>query len=166
MGEGEHSPGPEDQRFVIRPNRSLSWRGAKRYFGLQALASAAVALPLAWLGAWLILPFTAVALVAVAVSFYLVLLRTNRIEVVWLTENQVAVERGRRGPEERTEFPRSWVQVVLEPAEKRLGTNHLFLRAYGRQTEIGAFLTNEERERLARDLARAIRSGPTGGGPR
>ncbi|MFA9459328.1 DUF2244 domain-containing protein [Thiohalorhabdus methylotrophus] len=162
MVEEEQCPDSEDRQFVIRPNCSLSWQGAKRYLALQALACGIAALPLAWIGAWLVLPFAVVALVAVAVSFYLVLLRANRIEVVWLTEDQVAVERGLRGPEERTEFPRNWVQVVLEPAERRLGANHLYLRAYGRQTEIGAFLTNEEREHLADALGRAVRRGQTG----
>ncbi|HKJ87974.1 MAG TPA: DUF2244 domain-containing protein, partial [Gammaproteobacteria bacterium] len=104
MVEEEHGPDPEDRQFVIRPNCSLSWQGAKRYLVLQAIACGIVAFPLTWVGAWLVLPFTGIALVAVAVSFYLVLLRANRIEVVWLTGNKVAVERGRRGPEERTEF--------------------------------------------------------------
>ena len=152
MVEEEHCPDSEDRQFVIRPNCSLSWRGAKRYLGLQAVACGIAALPLVWIGAWLVLPFTAVALVAVAASFYFVLLRANRIEVVRLTPEQVAVERGRRGPEERTEFPRNWVRVVLEPRERRLGNNRLYLRAHGRQTEIGAFLTEEERERLATEL--------------
>jgi len=155
--EEEIGPDREDRQFVIRPNCSLSWQGAKQYLVLQAIGCGLAAVPLTLVGAWVVLPFAGIALMAVAVSFYLVLLRANRIEVVWLTGGTVAVERGRRGPEERTEFPRSWVQVVLEPAEHRLGTNHLFLRAHGRQTEIGAFLTDEEREHLAQELARAVR---------
>ena len=110
-------------------------------------------------GLWLVLPFAGAELLAVAAAFYLVLIRLQRIEVVSLRGEEVTVERGRKGPEEQTAFPRAWAQVVLEEPPRGLGASHLFLRSHGRQTELGAGLSNEEREHLGEALVRALDRG-------
>ena len=148
-----------DCEFVIRPNCSLSWQGAKRYLLLQTLVVLLAAAPMVWLGGWLVLPFAGVELLGLTGAFYWVLLRANRIEVVSIEGERVLVRRGRRGPEEEVAFPRGWVQVVFDKAATGLDKNRLFLRAYGRLTEVGAALTSEEKDHFAEELARALDRG-------
>jgi uncharacterized membrane protein len=159
VGSVEQAEQDGDWQFVIRPNCSLGWRGAKRYLALQSAVVLLAAAPMVWMGGWLILPFAGLELLALTAAFYWVLLRSHRIEVVTLAGDQLRIERGRRGPEQRTEFPRAWVQVVLQEGAAELDRSHLLLRAHGRQAEVGADLTNEEKARLAEELTRAIGRG-------
>ena len=144
---------------MIRPNSSLTWRAAKRYLWLQGAVVLLAALPMVWMGGWPVLPFDGLELAALTAAFYLVLLRTHRIEVVTVDAERVAVERGRNRPEERGELPRAWTRVVLERPEGALGVCRLFLSAHGRRLEVGASLTPPEKEYLARELAGALGPG-------
>ena len=159
MGSVEQVRQDGDSQFVIRPNCSLGWGGAKRYLALQTAVVLLAAAPMVWMGGWLVLPFAGAELLALTGAFYWVLLRLNRIEVVALEGDRVVVQRGRRGPEERVEMPRAWARVVLEEGRAELDKDHLFLRASGRQTEVGAALTNQEKARLGEDLTRALNEG-------
>lgn len=159
MGSVEQVQQDGDRQFVIRPNCSLGWRGAKRYLALQSVVVLLAAAPMVWMGGWLVLPFAGVELLALTGAFYWVLLRLNRIEVVVMEGDRVVVQRGRRGPEERVELPRAWARVVLEKGRAELDQDRLFLRAHGRQTEVGAALTNQEKARLGEELTRALGRG-------
>lgn len=148
-----------DHEFVIRPNCSLSWKGAKRYLALQTAVVLLAAAPMVWMGGWLVLPFAGAELLALTAAFYWVLLRAHRIEVVTIQGDRVWVRRGRREPEEEVAFPRGWAQVVLNGATSGLDRSRLFLQAYGRPTEIGAALTSTEKEHFAQELTRALGRG-------
>ena len=159
MGSVEQAEQDGDWQFVIRPNCSLGWQGAKRYLALQSAVVLLAAAPMVWMGGWLVLPFAGAELLALTGAFYWVLLRSQRIEVVSLEGDRLLIQRGRRGPEEREAFPRAWARVDLEKGPAELDRSHLFIRAHGRQTEVGTDLTNEEKARLAEELTRALREG-------
>ena len=159
MGSVEQAEQDGDRQFVIRPNCSLGWRGAKRYLALQSAVVLLAAAPMAWMGGWPVLPFAGAELIALTAAFYWVLLRTHRLEVLTLDGERLLIQRGRRGPEEGSEFPRAWARVVLQEGRAELDKSHLFIRAHGRQTEVGAELTNEEKARLAEELTRALGRG-------
>jgi len=166
VGSVEHEERDGDWQFVIRPNCSLGWQGAKRYLALQSAVVLLAAAPMVWMGGWLVLPFAGAELLALTAAFYWVLLRSQRIEVVSLEGERVVIERGRRGPEHRAELPRAWARVVLQEGRAELDKSHLFIRAHGRQVEVGEELTNEEKARLAEELTRALGEGrPHGRAP-
>ncbi len=148
-----------DHEFVIRPNCSLSWKGAKRYLALQSGVVLLAMTPLVWMGAWLVLPIAGIELIVLTAAFYWVLLQAHRIEVVTIEGKQVLVRRGRRAPEEEATYPRGWVQVVLKQATTGPEKSRLFLRAYGQATEVAAALTNSEKERFAEELTQALDRG-------
>lgn len=159
MASVERSEDGGDHEFVIRPNCSLSWKGAKRYLALQTTVVLLAAAPMVWMGGWLVIPFAGAELLALTGAFYWVLLRAHRIEVVTVEGDRVWIRRGRREPEEEVAYPRGWAQVVLHKAASGLDRSRLFLQAYGRPTEIGAALTSTEKERFAEELARALGRG-------
>ena len=159
MGSVEQAGQDGDQEFVIRPNCSLGWKGAKRYLLLQSVVVLLAAAPMVWMGGWPVLPFAGAELLALTAAFYWVLLRAHRLEVLTLEGERLLIQRGRRGPEERREFPRAWAQVVLQQGRAELDKSHLFIRAHGDQEEVGRDLTNDEKARLAEELTRALGRG-------
>ncbi|MCB1796165.1 MAG: DUF2244 domain-containing protein, partial [Candidatus Competibacteraceae bacterium] len=58
--------------YVLRPNRSLSWRQNLGVFGGLCLVTLMLVLPLVSMGFWLVLPFAGLELLAVGIGLYFV----------------------------------------------------------------------------------------------
>jgi uncharacterized membrane protein len=144
-------------RIIVRPNRSLTWRGNLMFLGLIAAISLAIASGFALLGFWIVLPFAGLELVALAVGLYAVGHRLSRCEVITVEGATVEVETGYRYPQERNRFLRSWVTVEREAQ----GRHHsrLLLRSHGKEIELGACLTEDEKGALERELRRLLQLG-------
>ncbi|MCP5149933.1 MAG: DUF2244 domain-containing protein [Ectothiorhodospiraceae bacterium] len=145
-------------RFIIRPNRSLTWRQCKLFFVLMAVVMGAVATPFALAGYWPVLPFAGLELGALGLCLWLSAAGANDREVVEVDERRVSVERGRRDLRRVWEADRAWVQVTLEHPRGTWYPSRLALRSHGREVALGAFLNEEERRALAGDLRRALSS--------
>jgi len=147
-------------RIVIRPNRSLTWRQAQLFFASIALVSLGIATWLAVLGFWPVLPFAGAELALLAGALYACALRTHSAEVVSVDGSTVAVEKGRRAPEQRWEFPRAWTRVRLLRSAARWYPSRLVVGSHGRTVTVGEFLNEEERRHLAGYLRSAIEAAP------
>jgi len=108
------------------------------------------------LGLSLVLPFSGLEVIGLGAGFYLCLTRGEHQEVVSINKEQVVVERGRLKPIQRYEFQRHWVRVVMERAPSAWYPSCLKLRSHGREVEVGAFLNEDDRQRLARELSHAL----------
>ena len=146
----------QDRRFVIRPNRSISWRGTKRLFLAMVLLSMVIALSFGAVGFWPVIPFAGIELLALGTALYLCARRCHWSEVVSVRRYCVEVEKGRHRPEERWLFPRVWANVVLLHPCYQQHPSRLVIRSHGREVELGAFLNEWERRALAKDLRQAI----------
>ena len=144
--------GHAECRFVLRPNRSLSWQGSLIFFFSLCLVSGIIAIGLALLGYWLVLPFTGLELLALGISLYVVARRCYQCEVICITGDAVPIEKGIEHPQERWTFSRIWARVVLERYPTSWYPSRLLIRSHGRAVEIGRFLNEEERQRLAGEL--------------
>jgi len=158
MTQGQDSPHPEHERrqFVIRPNRSLSERGNLVFYLIMVFVSFGIAMPIAVMGYWVVLPFAGLEMLALGGALYLSSRDTSRCEVVLIEGDRLTVVAGRNRPQYRTELNRHWTQVLLREPRARGHRTHLVLRAHGREVEIGAFLNNRERRQLARALQHAV----------
>ena len=151
-------------RFVLRPNRSLSWRGALIFFFSLLLLSACIAGGLTVLGFWLVLPFAGLEMLALGTGLYVVACRCYECEVISISDDAIRIEKGRRYPRQRWILGRGWAYVVLERCPKAWYPSRLLIRSHGRAVEVGRFLHEEERQRLATELSRSLRhaiSGPS-----
>ena len=83
-----------DHTLVLRPNLSLSWRQAKVFLVVVAVALAGLASGFAVIGLWPVLPLAGAEWLALASAFYLVQRRGHRMEVVSVRGGRVAVEKG------------------------------------------------------------------------
>jgi uncharacterized membrane protein len=141
---------------VIRPNCSLSWEGALKVYLVIAACCLGIALAFAVHGFWTVLPFAGFEVVVLGAAFYLCLSRGQIREVVTVNADIVIVEKGRRQPREHWECPRVFARVILEPSPIAWYPSRLAVASGGQRVEIGRFLNEEERCKLAEDLEGVI----------
>ena len=144
-------------RFVLRPNRSLTWPRAKLVLLMLGVVPLGVSAALAWRGMWPVLPFAGAELLALWLAFYVCARRGDRLEVVTVDEDAVAIEKGRSYPQEMWNVPRAWAEVKLQPARHAGHPSRLLLRSHGHAVGLGDFLTEDERTSFAGELRDALR---------
>jgi uncharacterized membrane protein len=154
----EWFPSEKDEiRLHAWPHRSLTQRGFVWFLGCTAVL---IALPLlAILGSpvlWALLPF----LVAAVAAIWLALRKNGHdrdiVEELVLTPTRVSLTRhGPRGRRQDWEANPHWVRVTLHETGGPV-PNYLTLKAKGREVELGAFLSEEERIALRGELAAAL----------
>ena len=141
----------------LTPNRSLTPEGFVLFIGLTC--GLALIPMVAMLGTpvlWAILPFFGLAVG----GLWLAIARSNAdgrlTEELQLWSDRIALVRHNpRGPDQRWEANPFWVRVRLL-AEGGPVENYLTLRGAGREVELGAFLSPQEREELSEALLRAL----------
>lgn len=150
----EHDDGAE---LHLWPYRSLPRLGFVWFIGGTA---ALISLPLfAALGTvvlWGLLPFLGAAVAGI----WWALSRSYRdgalTEALTLAPDRISlIRRAPDGSEQRWEANPYWVAVRLYPAGGRV-PHYLTLKGEGREVELGAFLTEEERVALAEDLRQRL----------
>lgn len=147
-------------RFVLRPQRSATWRQNLMLLG----AIAALALPLAvgWsiVGFWLILPLCILHLGLVLAAFWVSSRSLLAREVVTIEPERIVIEAGHRRPERVFELGRYWAQVSLRRGGRRSQRRQLVIRCRELAVECGRFLNEEEREMLWHELRRILDTVP------
>lgn len=156
----EWLPSNDDEaRLHLWPHRSLSQRGFVWFLGLTA---ALIAVPLVGiLGSpvvWALLPF----LLATLAAIWFALRKNGRdrdiLEDLRLTPAQVTLSRHGPGRHRRDWSANPhWLRVTLHESGGPV-PNYLTLKGENREVELGAFLSEDERIALYRDLqARVVR---------
>jgi uncharacterized membrane protein len=143
-------------RIVIAPNCSLSVRGALIFYGSLCGVSFGIAGFMAFIGFWPVLPFAGLEMALLGWALKATLARRFHCQTITVTETDVSVESRYRTHYAQVVFPRHWAQVKLRRPASRLHPSRLTIESHGRQCELGAFLTEEERRGLARELQRLI----------
>lgn len=156
MVDVQSNAGERQYRFILRPNHSLSWRGSLVFFGSLLLISSAISITFAFLGFWPVVPFAGLEMLALGVCLYLVACRCHECEVISINGDSIRIEKGRGYPRQQWTFGRLWARVVLERCPKAWYPSRLLIRSHGRTVEVGRFLHEEERQRLAAELTRSL----------
>lgn len=147
---------PQALRIEIRPNCSLTVRGARAFFFGACIAPFGVGGFLALKGFWPILPFAGLEMVVLAWALKASLERRFHSQTIIVSEGEVSIESRERERCARVVFPRHWAQVKLRRPAASLHPSRLTIESHGRQCELGSFLTEEERRGLALRLKRLI----------
>lgn len=146
-------PEADRQRLHLWPHRSLTQRGFVWFVGGTA---ALIAVPLVGvLGSpvvWALLPF----LLGTIWAIWFALRKNGRdrdiVEDLILSPDHITLTRhGPRGQRQDWEANPYWLRVTLHPTGGPV-PNYLTLKGEGREVELGAFLSEEERIALSRDL--------------
>jgi uncharacterized membrane protein len=140
----------------IRPNCSLTVRGARLFFASACVVPFGMGGFLALKGFWPILPFAGLEIALLAWALRVSLERRFHAQTITVTESDVSIESRTSSRRERVVFPRHWAQVKLRRPASRLHPSRLTIESHGRECELGSFLTEAERRGLARQLQRLI----------
>ena len=141
-----------EQRIELAPNCSLKVAGAVLFFGSICLFSLIFSLIFVFHGFWPVLPFWALEMLGLGAGLHASMRRAKYTQTVLITDSRISlVTRSRRGAEKQ-EFARHWAKVRLRSPQRRHGTSQLTIESHGRAYEVGSFLTEEDRCRLAERL--------------
>jgi len=145
--------------FVLRRNCSLSPRGLMAVFGSLVVLSLAFGVGFAALGAWLILPFAGVELLALAAAFVVYGVHAADGERVRVAGDLLTVEVTDGRTLEVHEFPARWVRLVRREDQPGAGLARgwrLLLVCRGRALEVGRHLSVHRRTGFEQDLRVAL----------
>ncbi len=141
--------------MVSRRHDSLGSRWRWSLFASLCCVSLGLGLGFAAVGAWLVLPYSALEMAVLFLAFRWIERHAGDWERVSVCGDRVIVERERAGARMRQEFNRYWARVEVEAG----GLNRrprLKLRFAGREVPFGDELPAGERQSVARELHRAL----------
>lgn len=102
-------------------------------------------------GAWLVLPFAGLEVVAIAYAFYYIMLRSGDYESITIDGDRLIVEQFSYKMSAEMVFQRYWAKVIIR--EQANGSCALFIGSHGKELEFGRrFMTDEQRLALAKEL--------------
>jgi uncharacterized membrane protein len=145
-------PRTMEQRIELQPNCSLKPAGAVLFFVSTCLLSLGFALFFVFQGFWPVLPFWALEMLVLGLALNASMRSGTYTQTVLITDSQISlVTRSRHGAQKQ-EFARHWAKVRLRSPPRRHGLSKLTIESRGRACEVGSFLTEEDRRRLAERL--------------
>lgn len=166
MSANTRHAGDMDTRLVIQPNASLSDRQARIFLGVMFLVMMGSGIGWALAGYWLVLPFSGLEFLALWAGLAWSMRGNAYREVISFDGDDLAIEKGRYQPEARWVFKRAGARVRLEKGRFVTSPTRLLVTAPGRSCEVGACLTDEERELIAGRLRALVGRLPAVDRPR
>ncbi len=149
-------------KIIARPNNSLSVDDSVKLLAALAGIALVVALGFLHIGAWLVLPFAGLEIVAFAYAFHTVYLHADDFESITIENDRVVVEKRNVKEITTTVFQRYWAQVNVRDVAMIKGSNGkcgLFISSHGNEVEFGRnFINDEQRSQLARDLRQKLKN--------
>ncbi|MDY0066584.1 MAG: DUF2244 domain-containing protein [Steroidobacteraceae bacterium] len=147
---------PVERRLELAARCSLTPRSALVFMATISITTLAVAAPFARSGFWPILVFALLELAVLTWALRASMRSGRRRETITVTQESVTIaHRGLEG-ETRVVFPRHWSRVTLDAPAAALHPSRLLIESYGRACEVGRFLTEDERRRLAVRLKQLV----------
>lgn len=150
---------PTDQVFfdrTVAPYRSLPPRGLAWIMAVLAIFGFCSGVGFVLAGAWPVTGFFGLDIALLYFAFRLSYRSARQRESFRLTQQALDVERvGVRGERQHWRFEPSWLRVTIDENEQ--GRGRLLLSSHGRTVGLGAFLSSDERQRLADNLKAALR---------
>jgi uncharacterized membrane protein len=147
----------------LNPHRSLGSSGFRKLMAATFAFSALVSLPFYLMGAWPVVGFMGLDVLALYLAFRANFRSARAYEELRLTPLELLFARvNTRGARREWRFNPSWVRFERVEHEE-FGTQRLSLISHGRSLEVGAFLGPAQKAELAAEFSRALaqaRRGP------
>ncbi|AZT84767.1 DUF2244 domain-containing protein [Marinobacter sp. NP-4(2019)] len=148
----EHLECNEGLRLLLTPNRSLSWRGNVQVWLALFTVSLVIATGMAVAGAWVVMPFAGLELIALAAGIYYTAQACQTREVLSIYTDSLTLEKGRRVKQAEWTLPRRYARVRVHMPRHPFTPAKLFLTYREQDISLGAFLNVEDTQILLRIL--------------
>lgn len=144
-----------DYRIIAKPNCSLSGKERLGVVVLIASLSFIIATGFVMAGAWLVLPFAGLEVLAIGFAFYYINCHADDYESITIEGDRLAVEKHSYKKTSEIVFNRYWARVTLRDLPS--GDQALLLRSHGKEVEFGRyFMNNDQRLALAEQLQKRV----------
>lgn len=138
----------DGRRYLLTPNRSMTWQGNMRiWLGLFVL-SAIIVTGFSLLGAWMILPFAGLELTALAAGFYYTSRQCQKQEVLVLGSDNIRLEKGMKRKEAEWQLPRQYTRVWQDEQRHPFTPCKLHLQFRDEEISLGGFLNMDDTDAL------------------
>jgi uncharacterized membrane protein len=141
-------------RYLLTPNRSMSWQGNVRIWIGLFVISAMIVTGFSLIGAWIILPFAGLELAALAAGFYISSRQCQKQEVLVLGPDNIRLEKGMKRKEAEWEMPRQYTRLWRNEPRHPFTPSKLYLQFRDEEVSVGGFLNMEDTEALLAILQR------------
>jgi uncharacterized membrane protein len=146
------TPALPRREWLLKRNCSLSPRQSGWAYALLCVASLFVALPFTLRGAWYVLAFACIEILALAIALLHYARHAGDHEHIALEDGCLMVECVLAGAVEQTRLDPCWTRVVLP----RRAAELILLEQQGVRVPIGRFLTDARRRQVAQELRREL----------
>lgn len=143
--------------IVARPNHSSSWRANLYVLLAIALPSLGAAIAFSLLGAWPILPFAGLELLALGSALYYVNWKLQYRHVITFSEDSVQIEKGHYHPRQCWHFARQRTGLSITPEKHPWDSPVLAVHDSRESVSIGEFLGPDDARELVALLRRELR---------
>jgi uncharacterized membrane protein len=148
-------------KIIARHNNSLTPNAAVKLLAALAIIVLIVGVGFAHMGAWLVLPFAGLEILAFAYAFFYIYLHSADFESITIENDSVVIEKRNYKEVTTTVFQKHWAQVNLREVASVggvIGKSGLFIRSHGKEVEFGRnFMNDEQRVKLARELKQKLK---------
>ena len=142
--------------IVLRPNASFTWQANLYVLYFLMSVSLTIGIGFAFMGAWMILPYSLLEIAVLTICIYLCVQKCNRQEVITVKEHEVTIAKGIRNPSEIWHYQRLWAKFLVKPAPHPWEDQKVSIRSHGKELELGSFLTRREKNSLVAHLKRIV----------
>lgn len=142
--------------LIAKPNNSLSPKGFIWLFvGIFAITMT-ITIGFSLAGAWFVLPFTGLELLAFGYVLVNAYLHYDDFESISLVNNDVVIQKYSYKSLEKYTFQHYWIRVTLRRSLD--GTLAIFIGSHGKEIEFGSrYINKEEREVIAKQLKQDLK---------
>jgi uncharacterized membrane protein len=151
-----------ENKIVAKRNNSFSTGNNIKLLAVISLVVFLVSVNFARMGAWLVMPFAGLELLAFAYAFYLMYLHADDFESITINDENLLVEKKSNKSITSVVFSRYWAQVdlrVITPKNGLFAKSVLVISSHGQEVEFGSQLVSEaQRKQLALELKRKVKN--------
>ena len=133
--------------MTLRPRRSADPRVAYTLCGALALIWLTAGIFFVTLGGWPVMGFFGAEFIFIAAMVHIFIRRTEVVETVEITTQEITVQRRELGHEEIKVFPAYWAHVDFSGSATQNAA--LKIASHGEAIEIGRFLSAADKDRTA-----------------
>lgn len=137
-------------RVVFKPNSALTADKKIKVVFLLSIIPLLIGIGFSLIGAWFVLPFVGLEILALAIAFYYINNHEADYESISINGDSLVVKRSTAQQVSQDVINPYWVKVLQHKLPN--GELRLYLRSHGKEIEVGRYLTREQRELLAKQL--------------
>lgn len=137
--------------IIAKPNRSASWEFNRTLIIIVTVVSLIIAFGFAFVGAWMILPFSGIEILALSASLYYVSWKLTYQHVIIATGNAIIVEKGYYRPKQGWTLNRAELTLCITETDSSHATA-ISIISPTENIPIGGFLTALESGKLLAEL--------------